>query len=145
VYQRGQFPDVADQITLRISSDIDIVAARQTSRDFASKLGFQGTDLVLVTTGVSELARNILVHARRGELQLSAVTNGPKRGLQIIARDQGPGIPDIGLALKDGFSTAGSLGLGLPGTRRIMDEFEIASAVKTGTTIRAVKWLRKTR
>lgn len=107
----------------------------------ASEIGFNGSDLTVVATAISELARNILKYARVGEIVLRQVHQSPKRGILIIARDEGPGIPDVQLALRDGYTTSQGLGLGLPGTRRLMDEFEIHSTVGRGTTVTAKKWI----
>lgn len=98
------------------------------------------TEQTLVALAISELARNIVSYAQRGEIEMS--TEGSRRGIQIIARDQGPGIPDVELALRDGYSTSRSLGLGLPGTRRVMDEFSLESSVGKGTVVTIRKWLR---
>jgi len=131
-----------DEIRTPISSDFDIVKARQRGRELAATLGFPPTDLALIATAISELARNIVRYADRGEIILSLVEKGEKRGIVVVARDDGPGIPDIELALQDGFSTSGSLGLGLPGCRRLMDEFDISSRNGMGTIITVKKWLR---
>jgi len=125
-----------------VASDNDLVAARREGRLLAEQLGFSTSDQTLVATAISELARNIVSYARRGEIQVGLVTNGSRRGITVIARDDGPGIPDIALALRQGYSTSGGLGLGLPGVRRIMDEFNIASEVGRGTTITITKWKR---
>jgi serine/threonine-protein kinase RsbT len=125
-----------------IDRDGDIVAARQKARELAMQVGFSGSDLTIIATAISEVARNIVVYAHRGEIVLSAVQRGTRRGVLVIARDQGPGIPDIERAMRDGFSTGKSLGLGLPGARRLMDEFEIASEIGKGTTITMRKWTR---
>ena len=126
---------------VRIERDSDVVTARQIGRKIAGEIGFSGSDLTLIATAISEIARNIVVYALRGEVTMSLARNGVRRGLLIVARDQGPGIPDIALAMRDGFSTAKSLGLGLPGAKRLMDEFEILSEVGKGTTIVMRKWL----
>lgn len=130
-----------DEITIPIRSDLDIVQARQEGRTMASEIGFNGSDLTVVATAISELARNILKYARVGEIVLRQVHQSPKRGILIIARDEGPGIPDVQLALRDGYTTSQGLGLGLPGTRRLMDEFEIHSTVGRGTTVTVKKWI----
>lgn len=133
---------MADEASVPISSDADIVAARQKGRALAAQMGFASTDLTLIATAISELARNIVLYARRGEIVLKPVEDGHKRGVVVIARDDGPGIPDVGQALQSGYSTSGSLGLGLPGVRRLMDEFEIVSEVGKGTTVTVKKWKR---
>lgn len=126
---------------IAIASDTDIVEARMAARALASELGFAGADLVMIATAVSEVARNIVEYAKPGEVALSIETNQHRRGLLVIARDHGPGIADITLAMEEGFSTARGLGLGLPGARRLMDEFQIDSKSGKGTTITMKKWL----
>ncbi len=121
---------------------MDIVIARQQGRALAASVGFTGSDLTLIATAISELGRNILVHAKHGEIAMSLVHVGAKKGIHIVARDQGPGIADIAQAMRDGYSSVNSLGLGLPGTKRLMDEFEIVSVVGQGTTVTASKWVR---
>jgi len=123
-----------------INSDQDIVAARQRGRALAAEIGFSATDATLIATAISELARNIVSYARKGEVTLRVVRGSSRQGILVIASDDGPGIPDIPQALRDGFSTSGSLGLGLPGVRRLMDEFEIASRPGRGTTVTVKKW-----
>ena len=125
-----------------INSDFDLVRAREQGRVLAGQLGFQQSDLTLVATAISELARNIVRYARRGEIVLRQAEDGGIRGIVIIARDEGPGIPDVNRAMEQGYSTSGGLGLGLPGVRRIMDKFEIVSEVGKGTVVTAVKWKR---
>jgi serine/threonine-protein kinase RsbT len=131
-----------EEALLPISRDGDIVAARQKGRDLAVQIGISGSDLTLFATAISEIARNIVVYAKQGEIGLSIVERGGKRGVLVIARDQGPGIADIERAMRDGFSTGNSLGLGLPGAKRLVDEFEIASTVGEGTTVTMRKWKR---
>ena len=131
-----------EETCVAIDHDFDIVAARRKARELATRVGFSGSDLTLIATAISEVARNIVVYGSRGEIVLSAVQRGDRRGVLVVARDQGPGIPDIPRAMRDGFSTGKSLGLGLPGAKRLMDEFEIASEVGKGTTITMRKWAR---
>jgi serine/threonine-protein kinase RsbT len=131
---------VEKEIHVRINSDQDIVAARQKGRALAIALGFSSGDATLIATAISELARNIVTYAKFGEIRLIVLHNSAQPGIQLIAHDTGPGIPDITLALRDGFSTSGSLGLGLPGVKRLVDEFEIVSEVNGGTTVTAKKW-----
>jgi serine/threonine-protein kinase RsbT len=126
-----------------IDREVDIVAARRTARELATQVGFSGSDLTIIATAISEVARNIVVYANRGEIVLSAVQRGNRRGVLVVARDEGPGIPDIPRAMQDGFSTGQSLGLGLPGAKRLMDEFEISSEIGKGTTITMRKWTRR--
>ena len=130
----------AGEIRVAINSDQDIVLARQKGRALAIELGFSAVDATFIATAVSELARNILAYARRGEIALRAVHGPNRRGIQVVASDDGPGIPDIHQALRDGFSTSGSLGLGLPGVRRLMDEFGMTSQLGQGTTVTVKKW-----
>ena len=127
---------------MRISSDLDLVRAREQGRVLAGQLGFTQSDLTLVATAISELARNIVRYARRGEIVLRQAEDGGVPGIVIIARDEGPGIPDVNRAMEPGYSTAGGLGLGLPGVRRIMDKFEIVSEVNRGTVVTVTKWKR---
>jgi serine/threonine-protein kinase RsbT len=131
-----------DSMRVVITHDGDVVTARQLGRDMAKESGFYGSDLTLIATAISEIARNIVSYAQRGELSFSLLQDGARRGLMVIARDEGPGIPDIELAMRDGFSTGKSLGLGLPGAKRLMDEFEIQSEIGKGTTITMRKWAR---
>jgi serine/threonine-protein kinase RsbT len=132
--------EASPALRVPISSDADIVTARQQGRALASQLGFSSTDLTLIATAISELARNIVLYARRGEVTLELVERGGRRGIVLAARDEGPGIADVARAMRDGYSTSGGLGLGLPGVRRVMDEFEIVSTVGRGTTVTARKW-----
>jgi serine/threonine-protein kinase RsbT len=125
---------------IAIRAEADIVAARQQGRALAAQLALGATDLALLATAISELARNILHYAGSGEVEIRPVDAGSRRGVCVIARDTGPGIPDVERALQDGYSTGGGLGLGLPGTRRIMDEFRIESQAGRGTTVWATKW-----
>lgn len=128
------------EIRVAINSDQDIVAARQKGRALATELGFTSGDATLIATAISELARNIVSYARKGLITLQIVNGDDRQGLSIVASDDGPGIPDVRQALRDGFSTSGSLGLGLPGVRRLMDEFQITSVPGRGTTVAVKKW-----
>ena len=130
----------AGEIRVAINSDQDIVLARQKGRAMAAELGFSSGDATLIATAISELARNIVSYARKGEIALKGIQGSSRVGVLVVASDNGPGIPDISQALRDGFSTSGSLGLGLPGVRRLMDEFEITSLPGRGTTVRVKKW-----
>jgi len=134
---RGQQRD--DEVRIAIRTDADIVAARQAARQLAARLGFSRTDLTILATAVSEVARNIVRFAGAGEVVVELI-DGPRQGVQIVARDAGPGIPDVDLALTDGYSTYDGLGLGLPGARRLMDEFAVASEPGRGTTVTMTKW-----
>lgn len=125
-----------------IDHEADIVSARQKGRELAASIGFNSTDQTLIATAISEIARNIVTYAKRGEIMLSASEERERRGVVVIARDEGPGIQDTELAMKDGYSTGNTLGMGLPGARRLMDEFDLVSAPGQGTTITMKKWLR---
>ena len=128
------------EIQVAINSDQDIILARQKGRALATEMGFAQCDATLIATAISELARNIVSYARTGQITLKTVNGGNRQGLAIIASDRGPGILDVPQALRDGFSTSGSLGMGLPGVRRLMDEFEITSQPDQGTTVVIKKW-----
>ncbi len=133
---------MSGELVIRIEREADIVSARQKGRELASGIGFSSTDQALLATAISEIARNIVTYAGGGTVTLRTVQDGPRRGVTVIAKDEGPGIPDVELALRDGYSTGKSLGLGLPGARRIMDAFELESSVGVGTTVTMTKWLR---
>lgn len=130
----------AEASRVSIKSDQDIVLARQKGRALAADAGFSAVDSTLIATAISELARNIVTYAKTGEISVSAVAQNGKRGIMIVASDNGPGIVDTRQALRDGFSTSGSFGLGLPGVRRLMDEFEILSQLGQGTKVTVTKW-----
>ena len=130
-----------DEIRVLIRTDQDIVTARQKGRSLAAEVNFSKLEATLIATAISELARNIVTHAKEGEIRLK-VLNGSRCGIQVVAHDEGPGIADVEQALRDGFSTSGSLGLGLPGVRRLVDEFHIASERNHGTTVTVSKWKR---
>jgi serine/threonine-protein kinase RsbT len=132
--------ETMQQASIAVASDPDIVAARQRGRSMAQQLGFRATDATLIATAISELARNILLYARSGEIVISAIERGERRGLEVTARDDGPGIASVALAMQDGYSTSGRLGLGLPGVRRLMDEFVIRSDPGRGTMVTVKKW-----
>lgn len=125
---------------LPVASDEDVVAVRSRARELAAELGLSRTDQTVVTTAVSEVARNIVSYAGYGDVSLSVEQRAGRWALVIVARDDGPGIADVGLALNDGYSTAGGLGVGLSGARRLMDSLEVASEVGQGTTVTMVKW-----
>jgi serine/threonine-protein kinase RsbT len=123
-----------------INSERDIVVARQKGRAMATELGFSLGNATLIATAISELARNIISYAGAGEIIMSAVKDSNRTGIIIVASDNGPGISDLPLAMRDGFSTSGSLGIGLPGARRLMDEFDINSQPGRGTIVTVTKW-----
>ncbi len=126
---------------VRIQSSADIVTARQQGRSIAAEIGFSNSNLTIIATAISEIARNIVEYAKEGEAIISLVNDGPRQGIQIVLSDEGPGIPDTSTVMRDGFSTGRGLGIGLPGARRLRDEFEIVSEVGRGTTITMKKWI----
>jgi serine/threonine-protein kinase RsbT len=130
------------EASILIQHDADILSARKAARQMAARIGFSSTDLALIATAISEIARNILVYAQRGEMSLEEVSEPARRGIVVVARDQGPGIANIDQAMQDGYSSGHGLGLGLPGARRLMDEFSIESNLGHGTTIVMKKWTR---
>ena len=125
-----------------VRSDADVCTVRQKGREIARDLGFSATDLAMIATAISELARNIIRYAGHGEVKLTVERNGSFSGLVVIASDDAPGVPDVTSVPQDGFSTSGSFGLGLSGVRRLMDDFQIESSVHKGTVVTAKKWLR---
>lgn len=131
-----------DETRIAIRVDMDIVAARQSGRALAAALGFNNTDATLIATAISELARNIVNYAKEGEITLSALHKSEACGILVVARDKGQGISNLEQAMKMGFSTSGSLGIGLPGVRRLMDDFKIDSRPGHGTTVTIKKWKR---
>jgi anti-sigma regulatory factor (Ser/Thr protein kinase) len=131
---------MGDEIRVPITSDSDMVPARAQGRALATKLGFSRTDATLIATAISEIARNIVVHVGNGEILLEPMYEDGRYGLLVVAQDTGPGIRDIDAALDDGFASGKGLGLGLPGARRLMDEFDIASEPGKGTTVTMKKW-----
>ena len=138
-------PSMETEILTVINAAVDIVTARQRGRALALELGFNGADVTLIAAAISEVARNIVDHAQRGEILMSAVNTdlaGGRGGIQIIARDEGPGIRDVVQAMQYGYSTRKGLGVGLPGAKWLMDQFDIASEVGRGTTITMKKWRR---
>jgi serine/threonine-protein kinase RsbT len=128
-----------------IGREVDVYVAIGRGREMATSLGFDDIDRTRIEIVILELTRNILAHAGKGELRLERLEEHDRRGMAVAALDQGPGIPDIALAMRDGYSTARTLGAGLPGVRRLMDEFTIESQVGVGTSVRAIKWLGKPR
>jgi serine/threonine-protein kinase RsbT len=125
---------------LPIGTEYEVVIARQTVRKWAAELGFNLVDQTKVLTAASELARNVLVHGGGGTARLEIVNDGARRGLRLTFEDQGPGIPDIALALRDGYTTGSGLGLGLGGSKRLVSDFDITSTVGTGTRVTITKW-----
>lgn len=130
------------EVRVAIEREADIVLARQAGRQLAAQLGFSTTDQTLIATAISEVARNIVVYAVHGEIVLTRAEDTGRVGIQVQAIDTGPGIDNKELAMRDGYSTKNSLGLGLPGARRLMDDFELVSEVGRGTTVTMRKWKR---
>jgi serine/threonine-protein kinase RsbT len=135
---------VRDELRVAIESDADVVSARREARALAADLNFTSTDVTLLATAISEVARNITTYAGEGEIVLSVVHRDDRSGIRVEARDEGPGIRDVERAMEDGFSTGTGMGLGLPGARRLTDEFSIESRPGRGTTVIMVKWGRAT-
>ena len=133
---------MADEIRVAIRTDADVVTARQEARTLGASLGFGSTDLTLLATAISEIARNITTYAGEGEVTLRVVESPGSHGVEVVASDAGPGIEDVELAMQDGYTSGTGLGLGLPGTRRLVDEFELRTEPGRGTSIRLVKWTR---
>jgi serine/threonine-protein kinase RsbT len=130
-------------VSIAIESDADVVTARQRAREMAIALDLSSTDQTLLATAISEVARNITTYARRGEVSVGIVRDGAgRRGIRVVASDQGPGIEDVERAMQDGYTTGGGLGLGLPGARRLVDDFALDSEPGRGTTVTLVKWSR---
>jgi serine/threonine-protein kinase RsbT len=125
-----------------IEREGDIVTARQRGRELAASRGFSTSDQTLIAVAISELARNIVTYAKMGEIILCEIDESGRRGVMVVARDEGPGIADPALAMRDGYSSSRSLGLGLPGAKRVMDEFDLVSEVGRGTIITMKKWAR---
>jgi len=130
------------ETAMPIRSDLDVLKARQTGKDMAANLRFSSSERTIIATAISEIARNTVLYAKGGHIVLKLIEYGRKRGIQIVAQDQGPGIPDLGLAMQDGYTTSQGMGIGLPGAKRLMDEFDIISEVGKGTTITMKKWER---
>lgn len=130
-----------EKSSVEIITEWDIVAVRQLGRNEAKEIGFGTVDQARITTAISELARNIYLYAKLGEIEIERLQDGDRKGIAIVAKDQGPGISDIRQVMEDGYSTSGGLGAGLPGVKRLMDTLKIDSVVGKGTIIRAEKWL----
>lgn len=125
-----------------IRSDLDVLKVRQSGKELAASLRFSNSERTIIVTAISEIARNTVLYAKGGRMTLTLIEQGQKRGIQVVAQDQGPGIPDLALAMLDGYTTSQGLGIGLPGAKRLMDEFDIVSEVGKGTTITMKKWER---
>jgi len=129
-----------EEVRIVITSDADLVTARAEGRALAERMGFSRVDGTLIATAISEVARNIVIHAGRGEMAMRPVQEQWRAGVVVVARDAGPGIRDVEAALGQGYASRGGLGLGLPGARRLMDEFVVDSRVGEGTTVTMTKW-----
>jgi serine/threonine-protein kinase RsbT len=129
------------EIVVAIATNADIVEARRVARQLATEVGFSSTEATLVATAISELARNIVSYAGTGRVKVRKEFRGTRTGITVVAEDEGPGIADIARAMQDGYSTGKGLGLGLPGTRRLMDELDVASTLGVGTRVTATKWV----
>ena len=133
---------MAEAKIISINSDLDIVAARMVARDTARALGFGAIDQARIATAISELARNIYLYAGEGSVTVKEATNGLRRGIEVVCEDRGPGIADISLVMQDGYTSSKGMGMGLPGAKRLMDEFEINSRLGIGTKVVCRKWAR---
>jgi serine/threonine-protein kinase RsbT len=131
---------VSSVASIDVEREADVVTARQRGRELAAALGFSITDQTLIATAISEVARNIVSYAKRGTVSFNRVERQGRLGIEILATDHGPGIADVEQAMRDGYSTGNSLGVGLPGARRLVDEFEIESKLGVGTTVTLRKW-----
>jgi serine/threonine-protein kinase RsbT len=131
---------VSSVASIDVEREADVVTARQKGRELAAALGFSSTDQTLIATAISEVARNIVSYAKRGSVRFNRVERQGRLGIEIVAADEGPGIADVELAMRDGYSTGNSLGVGLPGARRLVDEFELESKLGVGTTVTLRKW-----
>ncbi|MRG87215.1 anti-sigma regulatory factor [Salinibacillus xinjiangensis] len=130
------------QSFIPIKKEWDIVAARQQGRDMSKQIGFGSVDQARIATAISELARNIYLYAEQGKICFEILDDMEHKGIKIIAKDDGPGIPDVGKVMEDGYTTSGGLGAGLPGIKRLMDYFDIVSEEGKGTEVTVQKWLR---
>ena len=126
---------------VRIQCSADIMAARQQGRELASRGGFSSSDLSIIATAISEVAQNIVQYANEGEITITLISETHKKGVEIVAADRGPGVGDVSMVMRDGYSTGKGLGIGLPGAKRLMDEFEIASELGKGMTVKMKKWV----
>jgi serine/threonine-protein kinase RsbT len=129
------------EVRVEISVLDDIIVARRRGRELAAQLGFSTCDLTLVATSISEIARNAIEYANGGEVVITPLIEGKRKGLKIVVSDRGPGIADISRAMRDGYSTGDGLGIGLPGARRLVDDFDITSEVGKGTVVTMKKWV----
>jgi serine/threonine-protein kinase RsbT len=131
-----------DGLVLKIGSEDDVVLVRRRVRELAQQRGFDAFATAAITTATSELTRNVFVHAGAGTVTIEEISDGRRRGLRLTFEDRGPGIPDVARVLAGGYSTAKSLGLGLSGSRRLVDEFNLETEPGKGTRITVAKWTR---
>ena len=131
---------ILNRETMSIIKEVDVIPFRNRLREFAVKIGMSLVNQTKIITAASELARNMLKYANGGKATIEVISKGKENGIRLIFEDKGPGIADVKLAMQDGYSTGKSLGLGLPGTKRLVSEFNIASEVGKGTTVTIVKW-----
>jgi RNA polymerase sigma factor (sigma-70 family) len=141
LFERREEQTTDGVVRVQVSRDADVVVARQKGREMAALVGFSATDQTLIATAISEVTRNIVKFAERGEVVISMISSGGRRGVSVVARDVGEGIADTDQAMQDGFSSYDGFGLGLPGTKRLMDQFDLDSVPGEGTTISMEKWL----
>jgi len=133
---------VEKQAVFQLRSGIDVVVARKGVRDWAVEIGFSTLDMTKVVTAASELARNAVVHGGGGTMCLEVVKQAARRGLRMTFEDRGPGIHDIDLAMRDGYTSGDGMGIGLPGARRLVNEFDVSSTPSGGTCVTVVRWHR---
>jgi RNA polymerase sigma factor (sigma-70 family) len=141
LFERREEQTTDGVVRVSVSKDADVVVARQKGREIAALVGFSATDQTLIATAISEVTRNIVKFADRGEVVISMISAGARRGVGVVARDVGAGIEDTEQAMRDGYSTYDGFGLGLPGTKRLMDQFDLDSVPGEGTTVTMEKWL----
>ncbi|TEU15278.1 MAG: anti-sigma regulatory factor [Anaerolineales bacterium] len=133
----------AEERCVPVKTDLDIVSARVEGRDLAKELGFGTIDQARIATAISELARNVVLYAPEGKVTVRAIiSDDGERGIEVICEDNGPGIANVELVMQDGYSTSSGLGMGLPGTKRLMDEFEIETKLGVGTRVAVRRWLK---
>ena len=135
-------PTVDREELFQLRSDVDIVVARKEVRDWSVSIGLSTLEMTKVVTAASELARNALVHGGGGEMRMQLVRQADRRGIRIIFTDEGPGIADVALAMRDGYTSAGGMGIGLPGSKRLVNEFDMTSTPTDGTRVTIVRWKR---
>lgn len=133
---------VTKETQFPLRTDVDVVAARRGVRDWAAELGLSVLDLTKVVTAASELARNAVVHGGGGVMCLQVVRQDARQGLRVSFKDSGPGIPEVEVAMRDGFTTGTGMGIGLPGAKRLVNEFDLHSTPNTGTCVTIVRWKR---